>query len=338
MNQAQPEPRGDLIREQARSSLRYVWRVLQVVAALLVLGYLGSGIRSVRPNEIGLQIRFGRVVRDDLKPGLHVTAPWPIDRIVRVPVKTVERMVVDDFSASLTTASASGQFYKRTGLESYCVTGDNNLVHATLTLQYVIAEPVGYRYRTADHDALLRLLASNALTHAIASRPVDEVLTTAKGDIEADVRLWLATDLDELGSGIGIASVTLSQVAPPRKVQRHFDDVVNAQLESQKLINQAESYRNSQIPKANGQASRLHQEAQAYRQKQIRHAEGEADRFVAQLVEYHKARRISRQRLYLDFVERVYPKLYSKVVVGEERGQPVGEVRLHGQRGASAKK
>jgi len=251
-----------------------------------------------------------------------------------VPIKTVERMLVDDFSASLTTASASGDFYKRTGLKSYCVTGDNNLVHASLTLQYVISDPVDYLYKTAGHEELLRHLASAALSHAIASRPVEEVLTTAKGDIEAEVRRRLAADLDGLGTGLGVASVELTEVAPPRKVQKAFDDVVNAQLESQKLINEAESYRNSQVPKAKGQASRLRQEAQAYRQKQVAHAEGEADRFAAQLDEYHKARRISRQRLYLDFVERVYPELYGKVVIGEDRGQPVGDVRLHGQRGA----
>ncbi len=324
-------PSGDdLVRREARSSLKLVVRALQAGAVVALVVYALSGIRMIQPSEVGVQLAFGRAVRADLAPGIHYALPWPAGRIERVPVKTVERLVVDDLSSSLATDSASGAFYKRTGLKSYCLTGDNNLVHVTFTLQYLVADPVDYLYRSQDHEQLLRHLASSAVSHAIARTEVKDVQTTAKGDIEEEVRHRLAADLDALDAGIGIASVELTNVSPPAKVQKYFDDVVNAQMDASKMVSEAEAYRNSKLPEAKGKASRLVQQARAYRQQQVSHAEGEADRFLAQLTEYHKARQVSRQRLYLDFVARVYPTLYNKIVVDSVDGEPVGDIRLQG--------
>ncbi len=322
--------RGDVVREQARSSMRHVVRVLQVAAVLALVAYALSGIRTVRPHEVGVQLRFGEAVRADLKPGIHVSLPWPAGRIERVPVKTVERIVVDDLSASLSTDTASGDYYKRTGLKSYALTGDNNLVHLSFTVQYLVADPVDYLYRSQDHRTMLRHLAASAALHAVAGMTVEDVLTGGKATIAEAIRRQLAADLDAMGAGLGVASVELADVSPPPKVQKAFDDVVNAQQDARKSVSEAESYRNARLPQAQGEAARLGQEAQAYRQKQVAHAQGEAERFVSRMTEYRKARKVSRQRLYLDFVERVYPRLHNKVVVQQRNGQPVGDVRLQG--------
>ena len=320
----------DLVQREARSSLRHVVRLVQVLGVVSAIAYGLSGFRSVRPNEEGIKLHFERVVRADLAPGIHYALPWPVGRIERVPVKTVERMVIDDLSASLATDTASGEYYKITGLKSYCTTGDNNLVHVTFTLQYVIADPVDYRYRAKDHHALLRHLATSAVMHALARISVRDAQTVAKGDIAEEVRHRLAADLDAMDVGLGIASVELTEVAPPGKVQKYFDDVVNAQMDADKMVSQAQAYRNSKLPEAKGRASRMVQQAKAYKQQQVSHAEGEADRFLAQLSEYHKAPRVSRQRLYMDFVARVYPQLHNKIIVQTVGGEPVGDIRLQG--------
>ncbi len=325
-----PDGGEDLVRSEARSSLRHLGRLLQIAAVLALVAYALSGIRTIKPNEIGVQLRFGAAVRADLKPGMHYTLPWPIGSIDRVPVKTVERIVVDDLSASLSTDTASGDHYKRTGLKSYALTGDNNLVHLSFTVQYVVADPVEYLYRSQGHRELLRHLASSAALHAVAGMSVEDVLTGGKATIAEAIRRRLASELDLMGSGLAVASVELADVSPPPKVQKSFDDVVNAQQDARTSVSEAESYRNSQLPKAQGEASKQLSEARGYRQKQVAHAEGEADRFLATLTEYSKARRVSRQRLYLDFVNRVYPELHSKIVVQERNGQPVGDVRLQG--------
>ena len=321
---------NDVVRQQARSSLRHAVRVLQVALALGIVAYSVSGVRTIQPHEVGVLLRFGEAVRADLKPGIHYAAPWPVGRIARVPVKTVERMVVDDFSASLSTDTAAGEFYKRTGLKSYALTGDNNLVHLSFTLQYQVADPVAYLYRSRDHDTMLRHLACSAAVHAVAGMSVEDVLTVGKATVSEQVRRRLAADLETLGSGLAVASVELTDVSPPPKVQKSFDDVVNAQLDARKSVSEAESYRNSRLPEANGRAARLVQEARGYRKQQVAHAEGEADRFVAQLTEYHKAPRVSRERLYIDSLARIYPRLYNKIVVSQRNGQPVGDVRLQG--------
>ncbi len=326
-----PEREDDLVRQQARSSLRHVARILQVVAVLALVGYAVSGLRTVKPNEQGVLLRFGQAVRTDLKPGIHFALPWPMGRIERVPVKTVERIVVDDLSASLSTDTASGDYYKRTGLKSYALTADNNLVHLSFTVQYLVADPVDYLYRSKGHREMLRHLAASAALHAVAEMSVEDVLTGGKATIAEAIRRRLAADLETIGSGLGVASVELADVSPPPKVQKAFDDVVNAQQDARKSVSEAESYRNARLPQAQGEASRLVLEAEAYRQGQVAHAQGEAERFTSQLTEYHKAPTVSRERLYLDFVNRVYPELHNKIVVQQRGGQPVGDVRLQGE-------
>lgn len=325
-----PDHGDDLVREQARSSLRHVARILQVAAVLALVGYALSGLRAVRPNEQGVLLRFGQAVRTDLKPGIHLALPWPMGSVERVPVKTVERIVVDDLSASLSTDTSSGDYYKRTGLKSYALTGDNNLVHLSFTVQYLVADPVDYLYRSKGHREMLRHLAASAALHAVAEMSVEDILTGGKATIAEAIRRRLAADLEAIDSGLGVASVELADVSPPPKVQKAFDDVVNAQQDARKSVSEAESYRNARLPQAQGEAARLVQEARAYRQKQVAHAQGEADRFVSQMTEYSKARKVSRQRLYLDFVDRVYPSLHNKIVIQERGGQPVGDVRLQG--------
>ena len=323
-------PRGDLLREQARSSLRHVSRVVRAAAVLALLGYALSGIRSVQPSEIGVRLRFGKVVHADLKSGMHFALPWPVSRIDRIPVKSVSRMVIDDLSASLTSGTASGEYYRHTGLKSYCLTGDNNLVHLSFTLQYLVADPVDYLYHIEDHEQLLRHLATDAAIHVIAGMTVEDVLTVGKATVAQEILHRTTTDLDALETGIGIASVELTDVSPPPEVQQAFDDVVNAQLEARRSVSEAESYRNSTLPEAQGRASRLRQESYAYKQGQIAHAQGETERFRAQLVEYHKAPKVSRQRLYLDFLTRIYPAIHAKIIVQERDGEPIGDVRLQG--------
>ena len=323
-------PPSDLLRAQARSSLRDVSRVLQAAAVLALLGYALSGIRTVQPSEVGVRLHFGRVVHADLKSGMHFALPWPIGRIERVSVKSVSRMVVDDLSANLATETASGDFYKRTGLKSYCLTGDNNLVHLSFAVQYLVADPVDYLYSIRDHELLLRHVATDAAIHVIAGMAVEDVLTVGKATIAQEILRDATAALDALETGIGIASVELTDVSPPSGVQGAFDDVVNAQLEARQSVSEAESYRNSALPEAQGEATRLREQGRAYKQRQIAYAQGETERFRAQLAEYHKAPGVSRHRLYLDFLTRVYPAIHTKIVVQERDGEPIGDVRLQG--------
>ncbi|MFC1852012.1 FtsH protease activity modulator HflK [candidate division CSSED10-310 bacterium] len=300
------------LQSELESSFKNTRKFLKFIGLGLVFLYLCSGIYSISSNEIGVLQRFGRVLDEDVRPGIHFALPWPIDKINRVPVKEVKRIFIDDFYEQGKNAEL---FYRFTGLSSNCQTGDNNIVTINCVLQYTIARPRDYLFNIDRIDIALRSMATNTLVHCLATLSVDEILTYGKKQIENNVKSYLQQQLDSLQSGINISFVELKDVRPPSIIQHYFDDVINAKIDKRKMISKAESYQNEKLPAANAQATRLLQQAKGYKNKTVAEAEGETKRFLAQLNEYKKNPQITKQRLYLEFINRIYPQLEKKIVV-----------------------
>jgi membrane protease subunit HflK len=296
------------IRHSARRTARFAaW-----IAAALVVLELASGLYVIEPSQVGVVLRFGRVVDQSVPPGIHYALPWPIDRVRRVPVRTVMRLEVDDFRETSELAMTFGAL---TGLSAYLLTGDNNIVTLSCVLQYSVRDPAAYLFSLADSRPALRSLACSTLLHAVAARPVDEILTTAKASIQLEVKRELQARLDALSSGLDITFVELKEVRPPGRVQQNFDDVINAL-----------SDQNERIPRAKGEADRRIRDAEAYSRRIVARAEGDAGRFLSRLVEHRKDPALNRRRLYLELMDELAPAIDRIVVVGRRDGRPVARI------------
>jgi len=247
-------------------------------------------------------------------PGIHYRLPWPVERIDKVPVRMVSRISVDDFFHGQTL------FEQLTGLASYCLTGDNNLVNIECIIQYTIARPADYLFRVTDIQNALRGMTCNAILHSLARLPVDEILTYGKRQIEQFIKESLQRELDTIQSGLHISFVELKNVKPPERVQRYFDDVINSKIDKRKLINEAESYNNEKLPAAKAEASRLMQGAEAHRNEVIAQAEGDAERFLRRLEEYKKAPGVTKRRLYLEAMNKILRNVGRRIIVGADSG------------------
>ncbi len=321
--------REDSTRAPLRRSLQRTGRFALWIAAGLLVLYLASGLFTVQSNEVGVVLRFGRVSDPTVPPGIHYALPWPIERVVRVPVRNVMRLSVDDFYENSVFAS---HFASMTGLASYLVTGDNNIVTISCVLQYSIQDPAKYLFSLTDSEQPLRTLAANTLIHTVAGLGIDDILTTGKAMIQLRVKRELQTLLDELDSGLVISFVELQDVRPPAPVQWNFNDVINAKIDKEKKINNAISYRNEAIPGAKAEADRLLRDSEAYRQRVVAGAEGDAERFLAVLAEYSRAPGVTRRRLYHELLQEVLPQIQSAVVI--DRGADGPLIRVVGAPGA----
>jgi membrane protease subunit HflK len=307
------------IRHSARRTARFAaW-----IAAALVVLELASGLYVIEPSQVGVVLRFGRVVDQSVPPGIHYALPWPIDRVRRVPVRTVMRLEVDDFRETSELAMTFGAL---TGLSAYLLTGDNNIVTLSCVLQYSVRDPAAYLFSLADSRPALRSLACSTLLHAVAARPVDEILTTAKASIQLEVKRELQARLDALSSGLDITFVELKEVRPPGRVQQNFDDVINARIDREKLVHNALSDQNERIPRAKGEADRRIRDAEAYSRRIVARAEGDAGRFLSRLVEHRKDPALNRRRLYLELMDELAPAIDRIVVVGRRDGRPVARI------------
>ena len=293
------------------------------IGSLIVVGlfvvviavWFGSGFFTVQPGEEAALRRLGKF--DSVQgPGLHWWWPSPIGARDVVFVDSVRQLEVGVAGGNPVLS------------ESLMITGDAdeeglpgeapNIVDVQLLVQYDIKDVVAYLYRVSDPDGqTIKDVTETALRQVIGSRPIDDVLTDKKEDIQAETKLQLQGLLDYYGTGINVREVKLLNVFAPEQVKDAFDDVVRAKEDKARIINLADAYKESILPQARGDAAKLTEAAEAYRQERIAIAEGQAERFKAILFEYEKAPEVTRQRLFLEAMEEILPGVRMYIMSGE---------------------
>jgi membrane protease subunit HflK len=295
--------------------------VLRWVLVLSLLGaaaglYVAAGLFEVAPDEEAVVLRLGRYHRTE-GAGLRWAAPL-IEKaeVVRVTV-TLEK----EFGFRTISPGPPPEYEERPA-EKRMLTTDENFVNVEFVVQYRISSLEDYLLRLADVSDVVRDVAESAVREVVAKHSIDDVLTQAKGPIEAESELVMQTLLDSYQSGIEIQNVQLQDVEPPDLVKDAFADVVSADQDRERLILEGEGYADQVVPRARGEAMQVLNEAEAYKRSRILGAEGEADRFLALLFEYRKAPAVTRERLYLETVEEVLPRI-EKVIIEEGQADKV---------------
>jgi len=307
-----------------RSSKRFIYYVILILAVL----YLLSGVYSVSQNEIGVLQRFGRVINKGVMPGIHTAFPWPIDKVDKVPVRIMKRISIDDFSQEYSPGSIPALFYEFTGLSSYCITGDNNIVNFSCALQYSIADPVRYLFYIRNSENVLHSVISNAIIHCLSRLPVDEVLTYGKREIEIYIKNRVQEVLNNINCGLNISFVELKKVSPPAEVQKYFDDVINSKIDKKKVISKAESYWNEKMPEVSAQANQMIEEARSYKNEVIAKAEGDSQRFLDILNRYKKSKGLTRKRFYLECIKEALYGVDEVYVISSKDGKVPAKIKL----------
>jgi membrane protease subunit HflK len=310
----QPPPPHDDIAPTASAS----WTLKRVflgslLGVVLILLYLASGIFAVAPDEQAVVRRFGRLAAR-LGPGIHYRLPWPVDR-----VDTLKTTAVMKTGAGFALSEVEGEVI--TGIE--LLTGDTNIIGVGMVLQYVVQQPTDFLFEVEEPQTLIGSLAEAILTATVIGMSVDEVLTTGRLAIQEHVKSNTQTALDRYQSGVQVTSANIMTITLDRSVAQAFQDVVNAQADRDKKINEAKTYVNNLLPKARGEARTLVLAAQSYKEQTTAEAIGNSGRFLALLTEYEKAPDITRTRLYLEAMEKILPKVKKYIVDSEDGNLPL---------------
>ena len=267
---------------------------LILVAAVLIYG--AFGLYQLDAQERGVVFRFGKVLEDVQLPGLHWNPPI-MDVVEKVNVTRVNSK----------------------NHQALMLTEDENIVDVSLTVQWVVNDPVDYLVNVKNPSVSLDHATESALRHVVGSSDMDQVITDGRAAIAAEVQARLQTYLDSYGTGILISKVNIDESAPPNQVRDAFNDVQKAKEDEQRTINDANAYAESIIPEARGEAQQQIERANAYRDQVIARSEGEAQRFEKLLFEYQLAEEVTRDRLYIDAMEAVLTNS-SKIMIDIEGG------------------
>jgi len=280
---------------------------------LLLLGYAGTGVFTVAPDEQAVVRRFGRVTAR-FGPGMHYRLPWPVDQVNILKTTTVMKTGVG-------FELPDGEAATVAGLE--LLTGDTNIVSVAVALQFVIADPTAFLFEVEAPAALIGRVAESVLTETVIGMPVDEVLTTGRPAIQERVKSATQAILDRYMSGIQLTSASIMSITFDSAVAQAFQDVASASADRANKVNEARTYANNVVPKARGEARSLVLAAQSYREQRVAEAVGNTARFNQLLAEYSKAPDITRSRLYLEAMEKILPKVKKYVIDSEQGRQPV---------------
>ena len=263
----------------------------------MIGGWLLSGIYIIQPAERGVITQFGKYTSTSL-PGPHWRIPWPVQELERVNV---------DQNRSVRMRGQT------------MLTRDENIVEIDMAVQYNVKSAEDFLFKVRDPDATLQEVAESAVREVIGKNDMDFIITQGRDTIAAATKDNLQILLDDYQTGILVTTVNLESAQPPEAVQAAFSDAIKAREDEQRFINESEAYSNEIIPRARGNARQLLEEAKAYRTRVVKSAEGETKRFLSLLAEYEKAPRVTRDRLYLDAVEKVLNNT-NKVVIDVEGG------------------
>jgi len=265
---------------------------------LIVLGlWLATGIYVVGPDEVGVIRTFGKATRV-AQSGLNWHIPYPFEVVDTPKVTEVKRIEIG-------FRNVGKQGYRKYAKESLMLTGDENIVDAEMIVQYKIKDPQAYLFNFVKPAVTVREAAEASLRTTIGKHEIDEALTDGKFIIQEETKDLLQSVLDKYETGIHVVAVQLQAVGPPKQVVAAFKDVASAKEDKNRMINQAEGYRNDVIPKARGEGQAQIATAQGYMEARIKRAEGDATKFAAILKEYRKAKGVTETRLYLETMEQI---------------------------------
>ena len=292
---------------------------------LAVAFWLLTGIYMVGPDEVGVIRTFGAYTHQT-QPGLNWHYPYPIQTVKTPKVTEVKRIEIGF------RTTRNGQ-YRTVEKESLMLTGDENIVDAELIVQYRIKEPENYLFKIVEPELTVREASEASLRTIVGMNNIDETLTTGKFRIQEEAKKQIQAILDKYKSGIQVVAAQLQDVSPPKQVIAAFKDVASAKEDKNRLINQAEGYRNDVIPKARGEAEAMIRGAEGFKESRIKRAEGDVVKFNTVLKEYRKAKDITRERLYLETMEKVLPGVEKVIVPDKDSGNMLNLLNLTTSKG-----
>jgi len=278
-------------------------RGIALIALVVVVLWGFSGFFRVEPDELGVVLRFGKFTRE-VQPGLNYHLPYPIETALTPPALRVNKT---DVGIRAVEDLRRGASVRELPEESLMLTGDENIVDVDFSVLWrVKPNQVGdYLFNVQNPEGTVKAVAESAMREVIGRSNIQPILTGARQVTETAVQELMQKILDDYRAGILVQQVQLQKVDPPGQVIDSFRDVQAARSDLERAQNEAQTYANRVVPEARGRAAKITQDAEAYREQTVAEAKGETSRFLQIYEQYKKAPGVTRERMYLETMERI---------------------------------
>ena len=294
--------------------LSTVTRYFIVLVVVVVLFICFSGIRFVKSGEVAVVLRFGKIVGDTREeqihePGILFAFPYIIDEVVTIPTETVmERTVATHYTeGNMTTLRNNG----------YVITGDSNIAVMQVSVKYTISDPVAYALNVNSIEKIIDASVSNAMLEKAASTEFDAILTTGKEAYSASVKTIAQGNLNKYKAGVSLSTVELTTVAAPEEVRGIYEQVNTASVDAEKMLKEANQYRDNLLIKAKAEAYSTVSAASSEKAQAVASANADLANFWGMLEEYQTNPEAVTTRIYSEKVSQILSKI-GKIYVVED--------------------
>ncbi len=302
MSNGKVNPAVEKSLKSAATSVK--WLCIIIAAAILL-----SGVTFIQSDEVALVLRLGKLVgktpaEQINEPGLKFTLPYLFDEVIRVPVKRIQEVRVDNFYSEghILNAATSG----------YGLTGDENFVLVNGTAKYRIIEPISYALNFEEPEAVLKELVAASILRAMAGWEIDNILTMEQKELADEVLAESQRRADDIGLGVSIVSIEFSHLQPPHEVRREFDMVTDAYLRQETMLQEANKYREEAIPAATAERDQMIRRAESEKVGKLAGARSDVALFYGLLDEYEKNPELTRIRVYRDRTDAIMERVIKK--------------------------
>lgn len=277
-----------------------------VVAAILILLLGMNSAYEIKEQEQAVLITLGRA-QAVTEPGLHFKIPF-IQQVRKV------NTTIQGFSIGYSTDSN-----EINEDESLMITSDFNFIDVDFYVEYRYSDPVKALFASGNPLDILKNVSQSCIRTVIGSYPVDDVLTTGKNEIQASIREMILKRLAEHDIGVQLVNITIQDSEPPtQQVMEAFKAVETAKQGKETALNNANKYRNEQLPSAQARADGIIKDAEAQKTERVNEATAQVARFNSMYAEYIKNPVITKQRMFYEAMEEVLPGL--KVIIESPGG------------------
>jgi membrane protease subunit HflK len=285
-------------------------RALLAILAVAFVAWLGTGFYLVQANEAAVITRFGGFV-GTADPGPHFHLPMPIEKAELVSVTNQNKTVIGGTPAALAPD------------ESLMLTGDENIVDLSFTVQWHVSNAARYLFKVRDPDDAVKAVAESAMREVVGRSALKSILTNGRGEVQSQTATLMQKILDRYQAGVSIDAVQIQNANPPQEVVPAYQDIARAGQDAQSAINDANAYRNRVVNEAKGEAAKITQAGEGYKVQVVREAQGQAARFNQLYDQYRRAPAVTRQRLYIETMQQVLSHNHKVIVDAKGSSAPI---------------
>lgn len=293
-------------------------KAFTLIAIVIAIIWLASGIYYVKVDEKGVVLRFGEYNRTT-DSGLNYHLPYPVESVIKPRVTSINRVEIG-FHSGISRSNKTGE--GSIPEEGVMLTGDENIIDINFEVQWKISDAPNFLFNIRNPEATVKAVSESAMREVIGQTKIATVLAGGKEQVMDKTKKLIQETLDSYKSGIEISKVNLLKADPPAQVIDAFRDVQTALADMETSRNQADAYRNDIIPRARGEAQKMILDAEGYKQEVTARAEGEASRFLAVYNEFRQARDVTKKRIYLETMEEILQGM-NKIIIEGKNSQGV---------------